>query len=85
MLAKIHTGSVVGLDGKLIEVEVDAGQGVPKFFMVGLPAKEVEESEDRIKAAILNAGYNLPDRRITVNLAPANIRKEGSGYDLPIA
>lgn len=85
MLAKIFSGSVVGLDGKLIEVEVDIGQGKPKFFMVGLPAKEVEESEDRIKAAILNAGFVLPNRRITVNLAPANIRKEGSGYDLPIA
>jgi magnesium chelatase family protein len=85
MLSKIYTGSVVGLDGKLIEVEVDIGQGTPKFFMVGLPAKEVEESEDRIKAAILNAGFNLPNRRITVNLAPANIRKEGSGYDIPIA
>jgi magnesium chelatase family protein len=85
MLAKVYSGSVVGLDGKLIEVEVDIGQGKPKFFMVGLPAKEVEESEDRIKAAILNAGFVLPNRRITVNLAPANIRKEGSGYDLPIA
>ena len=85
MLAKIFSGSVVGLDGKLIEVEVDIGQGKPRFFMVGLPAKEVEESEDRIKAAILNAGFVLPNRRTTVNLAPANIRKEGSGYDLPIA
>ena len=85
MLAKIFSGSVVGLDGKLIEVEVDIGQGKPSFFMVGLPAKEVEESEDRIKAAILNAGFVLPNRRVTVNLAPANIRKEGSGFDLPIA
>jgi len=85
MLAKIFSGAIVGLDCELIEVEVDIGQGKPHFFLVGLAAKEVDESKDRIRAALLNVGVKLPNQRVTVNLAPANIRKEGSGYDLPIA
>lgn len=85
MFAKVYSGAIVGLESELIEVEVDIGQGQIKFFMVGLPAKEVEESKDRVRSALVNLGYRLPNRRLTVNLAPANIRKEGSGYDLPIA
>ncbi|MFZ5392059.1 MAG: YifB family Mg chelatase-like AAA ATPase [Patescibacteria group bacterium] len=85
MLAKIFSGAIVGLDCELIEVEVDIGQGKPHFFLVGLAAKEVDESKDRIRAALLNVGVKLPNQRVTVNLAPANIRKEGSGYDVPIS
>ncbi|MFA4931163.1 MAG: YifB family Mg chelatase-like AAA ATPase [Patescibacteria group bacterium] len=85
MLATTYSGAIIGLECELIEVEVDIGKGQARFFMVGLPAKEVEESKDRIRAAILNAGIELPHRRLTVNLAPADIRKQGSGYDLPIA
>lgn len=85
MLSKVFTGAIIGLEAELIEVETDIGKGRPVFFMVGLAAKEVEESKDRIKAALLNADLELPKHRITVNLAPANIRKQGSSYDLPIA
>lgn len=85
MHAKTYSGAIIGLDCELIEVEVDIGKGQARFFMVGLPAKEVEESKDRIRAAILNVGIELPHKRLTVNLAPADIRKQGSGYDLPIA
>jgi len=85
MLAKVFTGAIIGLEAELIEVETDIGKGRPVFFMVGLAAKEVEESKDRIKAALLNTDFELPKHRITVNLAPANIRKQGSSYDLPIA
>lgn len=85
MLSRVITGAIFGLNADIIEVETDIGIGRPIFFMVGLPAKEVEESKDRIKSALLNAGYDLPKQRITVNLAPANRRKQGSAYDLPIA
>ncbi len=86
MLAKILSGAVVGLDAVLVTVEVDiAAQGLPSFTIVGLPDKAVEESRERVRAAIKNSGAEFPAKRITVNLAPADLPKIGPAYDLPIA
>jgi len=86
MLAKITSAAVVGLDAVPITVEVDiASMGLPSFSIVGLPDKAVEESKERVRAALRNSGADLPPRRITVNLAPADLPKEGPAYDLPIA
>ncbi len=86
MLTKIYSGTVIGLNGVLIDVEVDvAGRGFPTFTIVGLPNKSIDEAKDRVRTAVVNALYEMPDSRITVNLAPADIPKVGSGFDLPIA
>jgi len=85
MLAKVLSCAVVGLDGELIDVEVDRGRGLPSFVLVGLPDAAVKESGQRVEAAIKNSGLVWPRARLTVNLAPANLRKEGPAYDLPIA
>ena len=85
MLARVHSGSLVGIDAYPVEVEVDVYQGLPSVAVVGLPDNAVKESAARVKSAIVNSGYPFPARRITVNLAPADLRKEGSGFDLPIA
>jgi len=86
MIAKVLSGTTSGLDGILIEVEVDvASRGFPTFNLVGLPDKAIEEAKDRVRTAIVNASFDMPDSRITVNLAPADIPKEGSLFDLPIA
>jgi magnesium chelatase family protein len=85
LLAKIISSAVIGIDAYLVEVEVDITKGLPTFTTVGLPEAAVKESKERVKAAINNSGYTFPDDRITVNLAPANIKKEGTGFDLPIA
>ncbi|OGK12817.1 magnesium chelatase [Candidatus Roizmanbacteria bacterium RIFCSPHIGHO2_01_FULL_37_16b] len=86
MLAKVLSGTTIGLDGVLIEVEVDvAGKGFPTFTIVGLPSKSIDEAKDRVRTAIENVNFDMPDSRLTVNLAPADIPKEGSGFDLPIA
>ena len=85
MLAKVLSSAVIGIDAYLIEVEVDIMQGLPTFTTVGLPEASVKESKERVKSAINNSGFVFPDDRITVNLAPANIKKEGTGFDLPIA
>lgn len=86
MLAKVFSGATVGLDSVLIEVEVDiASQGLPNFFIVGLPDKAVEEAKERVRSAIKNSGADFPPKRITVNLAPADLPKVGPGFDLPIA
>lgn len=86
MLAKVFSGATIGLDGVLIEVEVDvAGKGFPTFSIVGLPSKSIDEAKDRVRSAIENARFDMPDSRMTVNLAPADIPKEGSSFDLPIA
>lgn len=86
MLVKVLSGAVIGLDGIPIEVEVDiASQGLPSFTIVGLPDKAVEESKERVRSAIKNSGADFPAKRITVNLAPADLPKEGPSYDLPIA
>ena len=85
MLAKVFTSVVIGIDAHPVEVEVDIANGLPTFSIVGLPEAAVKESRERVKAAIRNAGFGFPDDRITVNLAPAHIKKEGTGFDLPIA
>lgn len=85
MLAKVIGCSVSGVDGLLVQVEVDLAQGLPSFSTVGLAEGAVREAKDRVRAAIKNSGYEFPQRRITVNLAPASVKKEGTGYDLPMA
>ncbi|HWR90728.1 MAG TPA: YifB family Mg chelatase-like AAA ATPase, partial [Dissulfurispiraceae bacterium] len=86
MLSRALSASVIGIDASLIEVEVDlALKGLPHFSMVGLPDAAVKESKDRIKAALKNIGFSFPMKQITINLAPADLKKEGSSFDLPIA
>ncbi len=85
MLATVHSCAVIGLESALVEVEVDTANGLPSFIVVGLPDAAVQESRERVQAAIRNAGYYFPQKRLTVNLAPAALRKEGPAYDLPIA
>lgn len=85
MLARVLSCAVIGLDGVLVEVEVDSGNGQPGLTIVGLPDTAVQESRERVRAAIRNSGTRFPLGRVTVNLAPADIRKEGPSYDLPIA
>ncbi len=85
MLAKIHSAAVIGLQAESVDVEVDVGRGMATLTLVGLPDAAVRESGERMKAAIRNSGYRFPDQRITINLAPADLRKEGPAYDLPIA
>ena len=85
MLSIIQTISLMGLDGKLVEVQTDISGGLPNFEIVGLPDVTVKESKERIKSAIKNSGVQLNSRKILINLAPSDIKKEGSGYDLPIA
>jgi magnesium chelatase family protein len=85
MLAKVLSGAVVGLEGELVEVEVDIASGLPALTIVGLPDAAVQEARERVRSAIRNSGFAFPQRRVTVNLAPADLRKEGPAYDLPIA
>jgi len=82
---KVLSVSVIGMESYAVSVEVDVSRGLPQFATVGLPDASVKESRDRIKAAIKNSGYSFPRDHVTVNLAPADIRKEGTGFDLPIA
>jgi len=85
MLARIFSCAVIGLEGVIVEVEVDTAQGLPGMDIVGLPDAAVQESRQRVLAAIKNSGYPYPRSRLTINLAPASVRKEGPAYDLPIA
>ena len=85
MLAKVLSGATLGIDAYPVEVEVDIARGVPYFSTVGLPDNAVKESKDRVRSAIKNSGYCFPPKRITVNLAPAHIKKEGTAFDLPVA
>jgi len=86
MLSKILSAALIGIDAHLVEVEVDiTSRGLPHFSTVGLPDAAVKESKDRVRAALKNTGFNFPLKQITVNLAPADIKKEGSSFDLPIA
>ena len=85
MLAKVISCAVVGLEGAIVEVEVDISPGLPSFTIVGLPDTAVQEARERVRAAIRNSGCRFPVKRITVNLAPADLKKEGPAYDLPIA
>ena len=85
MLSIIKTMSLHGLDGYLIEVQVDVSPGMPEWTIVGLPDTSVKEAKERVRTAIKNSGFELQSKKIIVNLAPANTRKEGSLFDLPIA
>lgn len=85
MLAKIYSCAVVGLDAETVQVEVDISNGLDKLTLVGLPDAAVRESGERVRSAISNSGFFFPQARLTVNLAPADLRKEGPAYDLPIA
>lgn len=83
--AKVFSAAVLGLDSFPVEVESDIGQGLPNFLIVGLPDKAVEESKERVRSAIKNSSQDFPTKRLTVNLAPADLKKEGPSYDLPLA
>ncbi len=85
MVSKVFTSGLRGIDGIKVEVEVDISHGLPSFSIVGLPELSVKESRERVRAAIKNAGFDFPNDRITINLAPADVRKEGSSFDLPVA
>jgi len=85
MLSRVYCASTLGVDARIIDVEINMSGGVPKYFLVGLPDRAVSESKDRIHAALKNAGAHFPRGRVTVNLAPADLPKEGSSFDLPIA
>lgn len=85
MLAIVNSLALAGMDANAIQVEVDVSPGLPSFDLVGLPDASVRESRERVRTAIRNAGYDFPAKRITVNLAPADLKKEGPGFDLPIA
>jgi magnesium chelatase family protein len=85
VLAKVRSGAIVGLDGAIVEVEVDISSGLPSFTIVGLPDAAVQEAKERVRAAIRNSGGTFPMKRIVVNLAPADLKKAGPSYDLPIA
>ena len=85
MLGHIASEALSGLDGSAVEVEADVVAAAPAFSIVGLPDAAVQESRERVRAAIVNSRFEFPSRRITVNLAPADLRKEGPSFDLPIA
>ncbi len=85
MLFKVPSGTVFGLDAHRVDVEVDVSAGLPAFAIVGLPDTTVKESRERVRSAVKNTGFNFPVRKITINLAPANLKKEGAGFDLPMA
>jgi magnesium chelatase family protein len=86
MLSKVLSASIMGIDAHPVDVEVDiTSRGLPHFSMVGLPDAAVKESRDRVRAALKNIGFHFPLKQITVNLAPADLKKEGSSFDLPIA
>jgi magnesium chelatase family protein len=85
MLATVRSGALMGVDAVVVDVEVDMAMGLPFFALVGLPDSAVKESKVRVASAIKNCGFDLPSKKVTVNLAPADIRKDGTGFDLPIA
>ena len=85
MSAKVLSAAVVGLDAKIVEVEADISRGLPKIPIVGLPDAAVQEAKERVRSGIKNSGFDFPSGVVTVNLAPADLKKEGPSYDLPIA
>src|SRR5437867_1653516 len=85
MLASLRTAVLFGVEAAAVQVEVDVSFGLPTFTTVGLPDTSVRESRDRVKSAIRNSGFEFPPHRVTVNLAPADVRKAGASLDLPIA
>ena len=85
MFCAVTSSAICGVESKKIMVEADVSDGMPLFSMVGFLSSEVREAQDRVRTALKNSGIQLPPKRITVNLAPADVRKSGSGFDLPIA
>ena len=85
MLARALSGTLFGLDGVRVDVEADIADGLPGFHIVGLGDRALQEARERVKIAVNNSGFQFPGRRVTVNLAPAQLRKEGSGFDLAMA
>jgi magnesium chelatase family protein len=85
MLSRAYSGALQGIDAYIVQVEADVARGIPGFATVGLAQGAVREGKERVVAAIRNTGYDIPPRRITINLAPADLRKEGTAFDLPIA
>src|SRR5476649_2564404 len=85
MIAKIESACLIGMEAALVQVDVSLAKGAPTFSIVGLPDASVREAKDRVVAAIRNTGFEFPSRRVTVNLAPAYLRKEGASFDLAIA
>src|SRR4051812_18591639 len=85
MLSSLRSAALIGVEALPVVVEVDVSYGMPVFNMVGLPDASVRESRDRVRSAIRNSGFTFPTHRVTVNLAPADVRKAGASYDLPIA
>src|SRR5574342_947070 len=85
VLAKVNSAALYGIDALRVEVEIDLASGLPPLATVGLAEGAVRESKDRIRAAVKNCGYTFPAKKITINLAPADLKKEGSAYDLPMA
>lgn len=85
MFSKVYSGGLKGIDGSLIQVEADISHGLPGFQLVGYLSSEVKEAQDRVRTALKNSGFSLPPMKVTINLSPANIRKEGTAFDVPIA
>jgi magnesium chelatase family protein len=85
MFSSVSTGALLGVDALRVAVEVDLGPGIQSFQIVGLPEGAVREARVRVKSAIENVGFMWPERRVSINLAPADVRKDGTGFDLPIA
>lgn len=85
MFSKIYSGGIQGVDGFVVQVECDVSDGLPSFEMVGFLATQVKEAKERVRTALRNSGFRLPPKRVTVNLSPADVRKEGTAFDLPIA
>ena len=85
MMTKVQSAACLGIKAYPVEIEVDISSGLPQFIVVGLPDISIKESRERVRAAIKNSGYHFPPEKITINLAPADIKKEGPAFDLPIA
>ncbi|MFN3870709.1 MAG: magnesium chelatase domain-containing protein, partial [Aquificaceae bacterium] len=85
MFCRIKSGGVLGIEGFEVDVEVDISSGLAQFSIVGLPDKAINEAKDRVRSALKNSGFQLPLKRITVNLSPSHVKKQGTFYDLPIA
>lgn len=85
MVTIVHSAIPYGFEGKLVEVEGDINRGLPAFNIVGMADKTINEAKERVRSAILSSGFSFPDKKVTINLAPADLKKDGSYFDLPIA
>ena len=85
MFASVLSASILGMEVCPIQVEADVSDGLPSFTMVGYPSAQVKEAQDRVRTALRNNGISLPPKRVTVNFVPADIKKEGAGFDIPVA